>query len=75
MAYITTVDKKEEKEGMYIENSGTSLAVRWLRHRSSTAGGTGSIPGQGTKIPHAAQHGQKIEKRKKKRKFKQYRNK
>ena len=26
------------------------------------AGGTGSIPGQGSKIPHATQHGQKINK-------------
>ena len=41
---------------------GTSLAVQWLRLRASTAGGMGSIPGQGTKIPHAALHGQKKEK-------------
>ena len=32
---------------------GTSLAVQWLRRHASTAGGTGSIPGPGTKIPHA----------------------
>ena len=31
----------------------TSLAVQWLRLHASTAGGTGSIPGQGTKILHA----------------------
>ena len=31
----------------------TSLAVKWLRLWASTTGGTGSIPGQGTKIPHA----------------------
>ena len=37
---------------------GTSLAVRWLRLCASTAGGTGSIPGRGTKIPHAAWCGQ-----------------
>ena len=30
---------------------GTSLAVQWLRLHTCTAGGTGSIPGQGTKIP------------------------
>ena len=42
------------------DNSGTSLMVQWLGLRASTAGGTGSIPGQGTKIPHAARHGQKI---------------
>ena len=33
---------------------GTSLAVQWLRLCASNAGGAGSIPGQGTKIPHAA---------------------
>ena len=38
---------------------GTSLAVQWLKLCISTAGGTGSIPGQGTKIPHAMQRGQK----------------
>ena len=46
--------KKKEK--------GNSLVVLWLRLCASTAGGTGSIPGQGTKIPHAAQHGQKKKK-------------
>ena len=33
----------------------------WLKLCASKAGGTGSIPGQGTKIPHALQCGQKIE--------------
>ena len=37
---------------------GTSLVVQWLRLRASTAGGTGSIPGRGTKIPNAARCGQ-----------------
>ena len=32
---------------------GTSLAVQWLRLCTSTAGGSGSIPGWGTRIPHA----------------------
>ena len=36
-----------------IKPSGTSLVVQWLRLHASNAGGTGSIPGQGTKIPHA----------------------
>ena len=36
----------------------TSLAVQWLRLQASTAGDMGSIPGQGTKIPRAAWHGQ-----------------
>ena len=38
---------------------GTSLAVQWLRFCASNAGGMGSIPGGGTKIPHAACHSQK----------------
>ena len=33
---------------------GTSLAVQRLRLCTPNAGSTGSIPGQGTKIPHAA---------------------
>ena len=40
-----------DKEGA----SGTFLAVQWLRLCASTAGDAGSIPGQGTKILHAAQ--------------------
>ena len=38
---------------------GTSLVVQWLRLYASTAGSTGSVPGWGTKIPHAARWGQK----------------
>ena len=38
---------------------GTSLAVHWLRLCASTAGGTVSISGLGTKIPQAMQHGQR----------------
>ena len=34
--------------------------VQWLGLCVSTAGGTGSIPGWGTKISHAARSGQKI---------------
>ena len=33
--------------------------VQWLGLRALTAEGTGSIPGQGTKIPHATQRNQK----------------
>ena len=43
---------------------GTSLAVQWLRLHASDAGGAGSIPGQGTKIPHAARRGQKKKEKK-----------
>ena len=38
------------------------MAVPWLRLCVSTAKGSGSIPGQGTKIPHASWCGQKKEK-------------
>ena len=38
---------------------GTCLGVLWLRLSTSTAGGMGSIPGRGTKIPYAERHGQK----------------
>ena len=34
-------------------NSGTSLVVQWLELCTSTAGGTGLMPGWGTEIPHA----------------------
>ena len=41
-----------EGDGLYLKNNRwTSLAVQWLRLPTSTAGDTGSIPGQGTKIP------------------------
>ena len=36
-----------------LDTAGTSLAVKWLRLHSSTAGGLSSVPGQRTKIPHA----------------------
>ena len=38
---------------------GTSLVVQWLRFHDSNTGNAGSIPGRGTKIPHAAWRGQK----------------
>ena len=44
---------------------GTSLAAQWLRLHVSPTGGTGSIPGQGTKIPPAVRCGQKKKKKKK----------
>ena len=43
-------------------NLRTSLEVQWLRLHASTAGVTGSILGQGTKIPLAAWYGQKKKK-------------
>ena len=42
----------------------TSLVVQWLRLHTSKAGGAVVIPGQGTKIPHAAWRGQKLKEKK-----------
>ena len=41
---------------------GTSLVVQWLRLRAANAGGVDSIPGRGTKIPHAVRCGLKKKK-------------
>ena len=38
--------------------------VQWLRLHTFNARGTGSIPGQGTKIPHTSWHSQKIKHKK-----------
>ena len=35
------------------------MAAQWLRLHASDAGGLGSIPGQGTKTPHATRCSQK----------------
>ena len=43
---------------------GTSLVVQWLRLRAYSAGGIGSIPGWGNKIPPAVWYSQKKEKEK-----------
>ena len=45
---------------------GNSLMVQLLGLHTSTAGGTGSIPGQGSKILHTSQLGKKKKKLKKK---------
>ena len=41
-------------------NGGTSLAFQWLRLLTSNVGSSGSIPGQGMKIPHAAKAAERI---------------
>ena len=48
--------------GLRLSPIRTSLVVQWLRLCASMAGGTGLIPGWGTKIPHAAWHSQKKKK-------------
>ena len=45
---------------------GNTLMVQWLGLRAFTPEGPGLIPGRGTKIPQATQHGQKEKKKRKK---------
>ena len=47
-----------------LKKSETSLVVQWLRLCAFTEGGTGLIPGWGTKIQHAARCGPKKKKKK-----------
>ncbi|WP_447384755.1 hypothetical protein, partial [Streptococcus pneumoniae] len=47
-----------------IQHGGTSLAIQWLRLRTSNAGNARLIPDQGTKIPYAMGRGQKKKKEK-----------
>ena len=47
------------------EYLGIAPAVQWLGLQTSNASVTGLIPGQGTKIPQAAQHGLKRKKKEK----------
>ena len=44
--------------------------IQWLRPHASYVRGTGWIPGQGTKITHATQHGHRVKKKNKKKKIK-----
>ena len=43
---------------------GTSLAIQWFRLCASNEVGMGSIPGLGTKIPHAVRGSAKKKKKK-----------
>ena len=52
-------DRQSGNSQIRTAGAGTSLAVQWLRLHTSTARGTDSIPGQGTKIPQATWHSQK----------------
>ena len=49
---------------MYIKETDAFLAVQRLRLCTSNAGALGSIPGWGTKIPHAIWYSQKGKKNK-----------
>ena len=67
------VDRIKLGPGVYSvkkkQQAGTSLVIRWLGLRTSTAQGMGSIPGRGTKIPHAkCSVAKKLKKKKKEKK-------
>ena len=54
-------DHSEKRPETIINNKHrSSLVVQWLGLHASTAGGMGSIPGWGTKIPQAIQCAKKI---------------
>lgn len=63
--HSTTRHLLKENENMFTETCSrkfvkTSLAVQWLRrHASTVARGMGSIPSQGTQVPHAVQYSQR----------------
>ena len=59
MCYVRDAIRQQNRDALIVQYPGTSPAVQWLRLRTSTAGGTGSIPDRGTKIPHASWCGQK----------------
>ena len=48
-----------EKNKIWTNNCGNSLAVQWLGLHAFTAEGLGSVPGGGAKMPQAAQYSQK----------------
>ena len=60
---LKVVGMRKRQEFKQTGHWGTSLEVQWLGLHASTAGGAGSIPGRGNKFPHAAQHGQKMKKK------------
>ena len=57
---ISSTVYKEYNQFFFIKRKNrSSLVAHWLRLHASTVGGTSSIPGHRTKIPHAAQCSQK----------------
>ena len=48
--------RKGRRKGGRKEGRRTSLVAQWLRLNDCNARGAGSVPGQGTKSPHAMQH-------------------
>ena len=58
------------KEFKLLKKKGTSLAVHWLGLHASNTGGMGLVLSQGTMIPHALWHSQKIKRKRKEGKVK-----
>ena len=54
--HLTSRKRRKFKNAFF----GTSLVIQWFSFSTSIAGGAGSIPGWGTKIPHAVWCSQKI---------------
>ena len=58
--YTLTINYMKKEKIPFKIGSGTSLVVQRLRLCASNAGSMGSIPSQGTMIPHTVWCGQKI---------------
>ena len=56
--WVYTYVKNNQIIHFNMHSLGSSLVAQWSGLHASTAGGTGSIPGQGTKTPQAVQHSQ-----------------
>ena len=65
-AHCGSSDGNGKKEKIESSGSGTYLVVQQFRLSTSNAGGTGSIPSQGTKILHAIWSSKRKRKKKKK---------
>ena len=55
--YVKMLNPYFQRKKMLMNNFWDFLEVQWLI-RASTAGGTGSIPGWGTKLSQAVRQGQ-----------------
>ena len=64
LSILRALTPPSEAESVKTNEQGISPVVQWLRLHASNAGGMGSIPGQGTKIPHIVWLGEKSKKKK-----------
>ena len=70
LSILRALTPPSEAESVKTNEQGISPVVQWLRLHASNAGGMGSIPGQGTKIPHIVWLGEKSKKKINKRRRK-----